>query len=83
MLRESGGQVQTGESRRILVRGEKYGDAEGRKSCSASVLGEPGTMISRSSQVYKFMSGVCALDTGMGQIVTPLPVTGGEAAGAH
>lgn len=80
MLRENGGQVQTGdtrgESRMVPAVREKCGNAEGWKS-------HPGKILSSANQVCKFMSRLCALDMGMGQIVTPLPVTGGVATRAH
>lgn len=55
----------------------------GWKSCPASVLGEPEKVRSSSGQLYKFMNGLCALDTGMGQILRTFPVNGNTAARAY
>lgn len=70
---------------RLVIPGEKAGGAWlERRSVGMQKAGSPAQhLVLRKPGICKFMSGLCALHTGMGQTVTPLPVTGGVAAGAH
>lgn len=69
---------------RLVIPGEKAGGSWLERSVEMQRVGSPAQhLVSREPGICKFMSGLCAFDMGMGQTVTPLPVTGVIATGSH